>query len=250
MFAVTIAFAGGCASSASVAKPHDETVNVGFPAGGAANGSAPAPATVDQSPRIITNLNQLSALNTAPPIVDQQALLASGTPALDTKQTTSGRSAVDTNLARLFLADPNSQAYHEGPQAAGDTILLNNKARQFPEFSYALLNRTLTAMQRIETATYNGRKLPDEIKPVILIAVMTPQGQLTDLTIDQRSGVAVVDRSVIDACKKALFALSPPPDARFSDGSYRMRFEALVKNHTYDREGQYDYVTHVGLAVL
>src|ERR1700691_5745538 len=27
MFAVTIAFAGGCASSASSAKPHDDTVN-------------------------------------------------------------------------------------------------------------------------------------------------------------------------------------------------------------------------------
>ena len=63
MCAVTIAFAGGCASSASIAKPHGETVNDGFPAGGAARGAAPAPATDDQSPRIITNLNQLSASN-------------------------------------------------------------------------------------------------------------------------------------------------------------------------------------------
>jgi hypothetical protein len=244
MMAIALTYAAGCASSVPGPNKSEISKTLGVEA---ASGSSMA---VQQQPRVITNLSQLSAADTTAPLVAREEIFAKSAPPPDTSQAGSARSEVDTNLAHLFLGKPDSTVYTEEVRASGDVNLLNRKARQFPEFSYAMLNRTLTAMQLIETATLAGRKLPDDIRPVVLIAVMTPQGRLTDLTIEQHSGVAVVDRAVIDACKKALWAMNPPPDARADDGTYRFRVESLVRNRSYNLKGQYHYVTHIGLAVL
>jgi hypothetical protein len=245
MMAVALTLTAGCASSASGPKQHSEIVAASS-VGAARGASAPG----EEQPRVITNLTQLSAADSTAPLVAQAQMLAQSAPSPDTSQAAPARSAIDTNLARLFLAKPDSRVYSEEVRTPGDVNLLNRKARQFPEFSYGMANRTLSAMQLIETATLGGRKLPDDIAPVVLIAVMTPQGRLRDLTIEQHSGVAAVDRTVIEACKKALWAMNPSPDARAADGTYRLRVESLVRNRSYNLKGQYHYITHVGLAVL
>jgi hypothetical protein len=254
MLAVTIVFAGGCAAATPAANPLSGTVNSAYPARQAAYAATPAPgapadATAAASPHVITNLDQLSRASTGEQFYPKD-MTAGVTSADAATGDSAGQSTVDNNLARLYLADPNSKVYSEAAHPAGEVKLSNDKARQYPEFCYELLNRTLSAMQRIEAVTYEDRRLPDDIKPVVIIAVLTAQGRLTDLTVEQRSGVAVVDRSVIEACKKGLWALNPPAGALAQDGTYRLRIEALAKNHTYNLKGQYDYNTDVGLAVL
>ena len=160
------------------------------------------------------------------------------------------QSQADRNLNRLYLSKQHSMVHGGEARAAGDRTLLNDKAHQFSEFSYAMLNQTLVVAQELEAQQLQDHKLPDEIKPVILIAIMTPDGKLTDLSIEQHSGVGAVDRLIIEACKKGLWARNPPAAARADDGNYRLRFEAAVNNYSYDVEGNYSYITHIRLALL
>src|SRR4029077_14766121 len=100
----------------------------------------------------------------------------------------------DTNLEHLYLSQQHSAVHGGEARGAGDRTLLNAKARQFPEFSYALLTQPLVAAQKLEIKNLEEHQFPDEIKPMILIAVMTPEGKLTDIAVEQHSGVGAVDR--------------------------------------------------------
>jgi hypothetical protein len=79
---------------------------------------------------------------------------------------------------------------------------------------------------------------------------MTSEGKLTDLAIEQHSGLGTVDRIMIEACKKGLWAMNPPQAALASDGMFRMRFEGAIYNYSYDLQGNYKYITHLGLALM
>src|SRR5579863_6939944 len=212
------------------------------------NGDA---ATGNEGTRVITNLSQLSSAPAPIPSINAQALvngaaaLHDGAPGPANAQALAG-----ANLDRLYLSKEHSLVHGGGPSAPGDRVLLNAKARQFPEFSYALLGQTLIAAQELEAAKLQEHRLPDEIKPMILTAVMTPDGKLTDLSVEQHSGVGAIDRLIIDACKKGLWTMNPPQAALADDGTYRMRVEGVVRNYSYDLEGNYHYITHFGLALL
>jgi hypothetical protein len=78
---------------------------------------------------------------------------------------------------------------------------------------------------------------------------MSAGGKLKELIIDQRSGVAAVDKLVIDGCKKGLWSRNSPPGA-LSNGQYRLRIEAMIVNYTFNRNGIYTFDTRVGLALL
>lgn len=202
--------------------------------------------------RVITNLSQLSSAPSTLPSINAQNLVSGAATLHDTTTTPSNdaQSQADRNLDHLYLSKQHSIVHGGEARAAGDRTLLNDKARQFPEFSYAMLNQTLVAAQELEAKQLQDHKLPDEIKPVILVAVITPDGKLTDLSVEQHSGVGSVDRLMIDACKKGLWARNPPPAARADDGNYRLRFEGAVNNYSYNVEGDYKYITHIGLALL
>jgi hypothetical protein len=212
-----------------------------------------ARATSNEGTRVITNLSQLSSAPSTLPSMNAQNLVSGAetlhdetTPPANDAQSHAGRT-----LDHLYLSEQRSSMVHGGEaRAAGDRTLLNDKARQFPEFSYAMLNQTLVAAQELEARQLQDHKLPDEIKPVILTAVMTPDGKLTDISVEQHSGVGTVDRILIGACKKGLWAMNPPPAARADDGNYRIRFEGVVNNYSYNVEGDYKYITHIGLALL
>ncbi len=158
---------------------------------------------------------------------------------------------VQENIERLFVSNLNQLRYHEGRAAApGDTALLNDKARQFSEFSYQLLNQTLTAARAIEPDRLEGRNLPVDIAPVVLTAVMDPQGRLREISIESQSGDHQVDQIIIDSCKKGLWSRNPPEQALSSDGMYRVRIKGYIRAYSFDLKGRYKYETELGLGIL
>jgi hypothetical protein len=213
--------------------------------------SAPAvTGASDEGTRMITNLSQVSSAPSAIPALNAQNRVGGAAALHETPPSPNeAQNLADRNLEHLYLSRPQSMVHGGAATAAGDRTLLNAKARKFPEFSYALLNQTLAAAQELETAKLEEHKLPDEIKPMILTALMTPDGKLTDLTIEQHSGVGVVDRIIIDACKKGLWTMNPPEAALAQDGMFRMRIEGVIDNYGYDRQGKSRYITHFGLAL-
>lgn len=211
-----------------------------------------ATGTINQGTRVITNLSQLSSTPAAVPALDPQTLVNGAGNLRDDSAPgpADAQGLADANLDHLYLSKQHSAVNGGAARAPGDRTLLNAKAREFPEFSYALLNQTLVAAQELEAQKLQDHPLPDDIKPIILVAVMTPEGKLTDLSIEQHTGVGEVDRVLIDACKKGLWAMNPPSAARAGNGTYRLRFEAVIRNYSYDVQGNYKYITHVGLALL
>jgi hypothetical protein len=208
--------------------------------------------TSNEGTRVITDLSQLSSTPAAIPPANAQ-VLASGTADLPDETAPSPSSAqdlADANLARMMASNEDSGIHGGEAPAAGDRTLLNAKAQKFPEFSYDLLNQTLVAAQKLEPGALQGRKLPDEIRPMILTAQMTPAGKLTDIAIEQHSGLGIVDRIIIEACEQGLWTMNPPPGALADDGMYRMRIEGAVNNVSHTLKGKYRYITHLGLALL
>jgi len=222
------------------------------PPGAEAGASIDAAATNvgNNEPQTITDLSKLTVSSGNPSVNEQ--LLISGAAALHDSSpgTSDAPSSIDQNLERLYLSKNNSAANGGEALAAGDRTLLNAKARAFPEFSEALLNRTLVAAQALEAKQLEQHKLPEEMRPLILTATMTPEGKLTDLAVEQHTGFGPVDRLLIEACKQGLWAANPPSGALADNGTYRLRFEGVVRNYSYDVVGNYRYVTHVGLALM
>jgi hypothetical protein len=128
--------------------------------------------------------------------------------------------------------------------------LLNDKARQFATFSELLLKQTRQAAEQQAVEQLQQRKLPTNLNPVILIAVLDNEGRLKEIVIDHHSGDAAVDRLFIEACKKGMWSRNPPIGAIDNDGTYRVRLEGEVYNNAFDRYGQYSYDTRLGLSLL
>lgn len=210
----------------------------------------PPPTAVNvDSPRVITDLSQVSTAVTAAPINsgEQEAFIKT--------ETVSGTQAEVTryDIDRFYLAQ---QPFELDPQEEtavkfkGDMTLLNKKATRYPEFSYQMLKRTLPLAEKLAASTLGGRELPSDIKRVILTATLTSSGRLSDLAIEEHSGVAAVDQIMIDACKQGLWAMNPPLEAAAPDKSYEVHFEGVIYNYSFDREGVYTYITHIGVGLL
>ena len=125
--------------------------------------AAPPPPTAvnADSPRVITDLSQVSTAATVAPINSgqQEAFIKT--------ETVSGTQAEVTryDIDRFYLAQ---QPFELDPQEEtavrfkGDVTLLNKKATRYPEFSYQMLNRTLPLAERLAATTLGGRELPSE----------------------------------------------------------------------------------------
>jgi hypothetical protein len=213
-----------------------------------------APRALSTQPKMISNLTQLAEPSLGPPTGAQNLIAGAAVLHDNGSPPNSPQSLADRNLEHLYLSQQRGNLVHGSAvgglaAGAGDRTLLNAKARQFPEFSYTLLNQTLSAAQELEAKRLAQQKLPDEIKPLIVVATLTPDGQLTDLAIAQHTGLGTIDRILIDACKQGLWARNPPRGA-MTDGVFRMRFEGVIDNDSYDVDGNYHYVIHVGLALM
>jgi hypothetical protein len=238
-FAILIALSlalAGCASQSS--EPSSDS-----------NTSAAIAQTGPNSdePRTVTDLSQISSAQAVGPLLPQL-----NPPASSTADSTQNPNAmVQQNIEQLFVSNVNQRRYREGPpDAPGSTTLLNDKARKFSGFSYQLLNQTLTAARNIEPARLSGRKLPLDIAPMVLTAVMDSQGRLTEISIESHSGDRRVDQIIIDSCKEGLWSRNPPQQALATDGMYRLRIRGYIRAYTIDFEGRYKYDTEFGLGVL
>lgn len=200
---------------------------------------------VISQPRVVTDLSRLSAAQT----VAVPGAAATPPPVLPAETTRPPTNEVVTH--RIAAEAPSSRYSPDiAPSYRGGVKLLNDKARQFANFSDLLLQQTLKAAEQAAPEKLENRRVPSDLKPVILTTVLDPQGRLTEIVIDQHSGDLLVDRWFIEACKKGVWSRNPPPGARASDGNYRLRLEGTVINASFDRYGIYSYETAVGLSIL
>lgn len=233
-----IIYSGGCALGPGENQGANPTL--------AAN-PTPTPAA-STGPHMVTDLADLSSANTVAVLVPGQLPTPSAAAAAPK---TNPDAELQTNINRFFTADVENTRYHEtSAPPPGETTLTNAKAQKFGDFAYALLKQTLAAAQELEAKKFEQRKLSSELKQVVLTAVMTPVGTLTEIAIEQHSGDIAVDRLVIEACKQGLRARNPPKGALASDGNYRLRVQGIIYNHSFDRYGKYTYDTRLGLAIL
>jgi hypothetical protein len=238
-FAIVLGLAvavAACASQSS--KPTADTQT--------AAAAAPATANRDE-PRTVTDLSQISSANAARAPMPQ--FNSPGSSAGESEHNPNG--VIQQNIERLFVSNVDQLRYREGrTKARGDTALLNDKARKFSQFSYQLLNQTLTAAHSIEPERLAGRRLPDDIAPMVVTAVMDSQGRLTEIAIESHSGDRQVDQIIIDSCKQGLWSRNPPSEALGTDGMYRLRVKGYIRAYTIDIGGRYKYETELALGIL
>jgi hypothetical protein len=203
-------------------------------------------AVTPDRPQVVTDLSTLSA---APTVAIPQTL-----PVAPTIQATStGGVSRNEQMTHHLAADAPATRYDPNAQASrgpGDSRLLNDKARQYADFSYILLKQTLDAAQQLEPDKLSNKRVPVGLGPVVLTAVMDAQGRLNEIVVEQHSGALAIDHLFIDACKKGIWSRNPPVGARADDGNYRIRIQGSVANLSFDRYGEYSYVTDIGLGIL
>ena len=203
------------------------------------------PVVAASQPRVLTDLSRLSAADT----VAVPGAAATPAPTISADKTRPSTNEVVTH--KMAVEAPGLRYNPEVTQSyRGGVKLLNDKARQFANFSDLLLQQTLRAAEQAAPDKLENRRVPGDLKPVILTTVLDPQGRLNEIVIDQHSGDLLVDRWFIEACKKGVWSRNPPPGARASDGNYRLRLEGTVINASFDRYGIYSYETAVGLSIL
>jgi hypothetical protein len=196
-------------------------------------------------PRTITDLSQISRAKAVP--TPLQGVGSNFAP----PGARASNSIVQQNVERWFVANVDQLRYHEGPaDAPGETGLLNDKAREFSQFSYQLLNQTLREARRLEPERLAGRKLPLDLAPMVLTAIMDSRGRLTEIVINSHSGDHQVDQIIIDACKRGLWSRNLPVQAADSDGMYRVKIRGYIRPYVIDLKGRYRYETQFGLAIL
>jgi len=235
MLGLAVAMAG-CASQPPQSRPESQSP------------AAAATAAVNpDEPQTVTDLSQLSSTRA----VQTPAFPLHSTDSNAAESEPNSNAVVQQNVERLFVSNVNRLRYREGhADAPGESALLNDKARKFSEFSYQLLTQTMTAVHSIEPDRLAGRKLPEDIAPMTLTAVMDSQGRLTEISIDSHSGDRQVDQIIIDSCKQGLWSRNPPSQAIGTDGMYRLRVRGYIWAYSVDFKGRYKYQTELGLGIL
>ncbi|HVA40703.1 MAG TPA: hypothetical protein VNF49_08560 [Candidatus Binataceae bacterium] len=214
----------------------------------------PSPPAAPDAPHVITDLSQLSSRDTDTTALSNAAQVLKSDPSRDENLAALGHDADQdrpSTLRRLFLDDPASPRYAETLIPHTQERLLNAKAAEHPGFATLILAQLLSEMTKQEKKEpIVTLELSEEIKPVIVTAVLDGRGQLRELIYQQHSGLAVIDNFVIAACKASLWANNMPKGALSEDGTYRLRIEAQLSKYSANREGKKTFVTRVGLGIL
>lgn len=214
----------------------------------------PSPPAAPGAPQVITNLSQLSASDTDAAALNNAAKVLKADPNQDQKLATLEHAVGQdrpSTLRRLFLEYPSSPRYAETDIPHTEERLLNAKAAEHPGFSSQMLAQLIVEMAKEEKLPpLVTLELGEQIRPVIVTAILDHQGQLKELIYQQHSGFATIDNFVIAACKASLWANNMPKGAMYKDGTYRLRIEAQLSKYSTDREGNRTFVTRVGLGIL
>ena len=213
----------------------------------------PPPPAAPGSPQVLTSLSQLSSSDTDTASLNNAAKVLKSHPSQNENLALTHGASDDrpSTLRRLFLDHPESPRYADTSLPHTQDRLLNAKAAEYPDLSSLMLAQLLSEMVKEEKVEPMVRlELSEEIRPVIVVAVLDPQGQLKELIYQQHSGFAPIDNFVISACKASLWGNNMPKGAISKDGYYRLRIEAQVSKYKVDREGNHSFITRVGLGIL
>ncbi|HUO04800.1 MAG TPA: hypothetical protein VMU16_06335 [Candidatus Binataceae bacterium] len=151
---------------------------------------------------------------------------------------------------RAFQETPGLSRPVGEENAPGQERLLNAKAAKFANFSQAIMDHIYSVLEQLEsTDEYARIKVPVEIQPVVLTAIMTKDGVLKELILERHSGHATIDKLFITACKRGMWFRNPPVAALSDDGTYRMKFEGRIENYASMGTGHWTFKTSIGLGL-
>jgi hypothetical protein len=132
----------------------------------------------------------------------------------------------------------------------GEVRLLNDKAAKFANFSQVILERIFAQLRIAEkTEEISRTRLPTDIKPVVITAIMDKSGKLTELVLEQHSGKARIDQMMLNVCKKAIWYRNPPREALSADGTYHLTIQCRLENYASTDETHWSFVTRLGLGI-
>lgn len=200
----------------------------------------PAPGTAPAA-KLVTDL---SAVSSTP--IEQL-----GTPAVPERgQGILHDDSGDSSSPRTFAEKPGLSRQAGNDANPGEERLLNAKAAQFANFSQVILDRLFAHVQIAEkTEEISRSRLPTDIKPVVITAIMDRNGKLTELILEQHSGKAKIDRMMIAVCKKAIWYRNPPPEALSGDGNYKLTVQCRLENYASKDEQHWSFFTSIGVGI-
>jgi hypothetical protein len=156
----------------------------------------------------------------------------------------------DTSGPRTFGEEPGLSKSIGTEANPAEVRLLNDKAAKFANFSQVILERIFAQLRIAErTEEISRTRLPTDIKPVVITAIMDKNGKLTELVLEQHSGKARIDQMMLNVCKKAIWYRNPPPDALSADGTYHLTIQCRLENYASMDEAHWSFITRLGLGI-
>jgi len=128
--------------------------------------------------------------------------------------------------------------------------LLNDKAAKFGNFSAVILDRIYARLAVAEKSEeISQTRLPEELKAVVITAILDKSGKLTELILEQHSGKAKIDQMMIDVCKRSIWYENPPVAALSGDGNYKLTIKMKMENFASLDEHHWSFITDLGLGL-
>jgi len=156
----------------------------------------------------------------------------------------------DSSSPRTFGEAPGITRQAGTDTNPGEQRLLNAKAAKFANFSQVILDRVFAQLQLAEREEeISSTKLPADIKPVVITAIMDRSGKLTELILEQHSGRARIDQMMIAVCKKAIWYRNPPPEALSGDGNYKLTIQCKLTNYASKDEAHWSFFTSLAVGI-
>lgn len=200
----------------------------------AALGATPAP-------QMVTNLSSVSGASIDP--LGTKSVPARGQGLLHDD-------AAAATTVRTYGAEPGLSRPTGTDSNPGEERLLNGKAAKFANFSQVLLDRIYAQIRIAEKTEEIARaRLPTDLKPVVITAIMDRNGKLTELILEQHSGKARIDQMMLAVCKKAIWYRNPPPEALSGDGNYKLTVQCRLENYGSQDETHWSFITRLGLGI-
>ena len=215
-----------------------------FAAGCAADDKPPPPAPdAGPQPKLVSDL---STVSDAPinPFASQPA------PARGEGLLHDSSSDAVTAGPRTYQTDPGISRVVGNEANPGTVRLLNTKAAQFGDFSDVILDRIYGSLIEAERSEEIARtKLPIDLRPVVITAILNKSGKLTELILEQHSGKAKIDKMMLDVCKKSIWYENPPAAAISDDGTYKLTIKLKMENYASSDEHHWSFTTDLGLGI-
>ena len=203
----------------------------------------PPPVAVgaDSSPKVVNNLNDIGGAPVNPLAINQVPQRGEGM-IVDHGPESAG--------PRTYETEPGVSREIGTEKNPATVRLLNAKAAKFGNFCAVILDRIYARLAIAERSEEVSRgKLPEELKAVIVTAIMDKQGKLTEIIVEQHSGKAKIDRMMVDVCKKSIWYENPPPEALSDDGTYKLTIKMKLENFASLDESHWSFVTDLGIGL-